>query len=41
MRTKNHRAHHHGNTALGWEDKAWVDQELEGAYVQAVRLGKR
>jgi hypothetical protein len=41
MRTKNHRATHHGNTALGWEDKAWVDQELDGAYFRDVRLGKR
>ena len=27
--------------SLGWEDKGWVDQELEGAYFQDVRLGKR
>jgi hypothetical protein len=26
---------------LGWEHKAWVDQELDGAYFQDVRLGKR
>jgi hypothetical protein len=30
-----------GNTSLDWKDKAWVDQELEGAYFQDVRLGKR
>ena len=41
MRTKNHRANHHGNTGLGWDDKAWVDQKLDGAYFQDVRLGKR
>jgi hypothetical protein len=29
------------NSSLGWEDKGWVDQELEGAYFQDVRLGKR
>jgi hypothetical protein len=29
------------NTSLGWEGKAWVDQELDGAYFQDVRLGKR
>jgi hypothetical protein len=28
-------------SSLGWEDKGWVDQELEGAYFQDVRLGKR
>jgi hypothetical protein len=28
-------------SSLSWEDKAWVDQELEGAYFQDVRLGKR
>src|SRR4051794_10863922 len=28
-------------SSLGWEDKAWIDQELEGAYFQDVRLGKR
>lgn len=27
--------------SLGWQDKGWVDQELEGAYFQDVRLGKR
>src|SRR5580700_1467513 len=26
---------------LGWEHKAWVDSELDGAYFQDVRLGKR
>jgi hypothetical protein len=41
MRTTNHRENRNGNTSLGWEDKAWVDQELEGAYFQDVRLGKR
>ena len=41
MRIKNRGANHHGNTSLGWEDKAWVDQELDGAYFQDVRLGKR
>ncbi len=41
MRTPNRRVHRHGNTSPGWEDKAWVDQELDGAYFQDVRLGKR
>ena len=41
MRTTNDRANQNGNTSLGWEDKAWVDQELDGAYFQDVRLGKR
>jgi hypothetical protein len=41
MRTTNHRANQNGNTSLGWEDKAWVDQELDGAYFRDVRLGKR
>jgi Transposase DNA-binding len=41
MRTTNHRENRNGNTSLGWEDKAWVDQELDGAYFQDVRLGKR
>lgn len=27
--------------SLGWKDKAWVDEELEGAYFRDVRLGKR
>lgn len=26
---------------MGWEDKGWIDQELEGAYFQDVRLGRR
>ena len=26
---------------MGREDKGWIDQELEGAYFQDVRLGKR
>ena len=41
MRTTNHRANQNGNTSPGWEDKAWVDQEPEGAYFQDGRLGKR
>src|SRR5580658_2724032 len=41
MRTTNHRANKNGDTSLGWEDKAWIDQELEGAHFQDVRLGKR
>ena len=41
MRTPNHRTNCHGNTSLGWEDKAWVDQELDGGYFRDVRLGKR
>src|SRR5581483_10513235 len=34
MRTTNERANRNGNTSLGWEDKAWDDQELDGAYFQ-------
>jgi hypothetical protein len=41
MRTTKQCANHQGTTSLGWEDKAWVDQELDGAYFQDVRLGKR
>src|SRR5580698_6101614 len=41
MRVTTHRASHHGNTSPGWEDKGWIDQELDGAYFQDVRLGKR
>jgi hypothetical protein len=41
MRTANLRENHNGTTSLGWDDKAWVDQELDGAYFQDVRLGKR
>src|ERR1700750_2920142 len=41
MRTTNHGENRNGNTTLGWEDKAWVDQELDGSYFQDVRLGKR
>ncbi|HAV62642.1 MAG TPA: IS4 family transposase [Verrucomicrobiales bacterium] len=28
-------------SSLGWEDKGWIDQELDGAYFQDVRLGQR
>lgn len=28
-------------TSLGWENKGWVDEELNGAHFQDVRLGKR
>jgi hypothetical protein len=41
MRTTNQSANQTRNTSLGWEDKAWIDQELDGAYFQDVRLGKR
>jgi len=41
MRTTNQRANRHGSASLGWEDKGWIDRELEGAYFQDVRLGKR
>jgi hypothetical protein len=41
MQTKKRRAKENGNTSLGWEDKAWIDRELDGAYFQDVRLGKR
>jgi Transposase DNA-binding/Transposase DDE domain len=41
MRTGNHQENRNESTSLGWEDKAWVDQELDGAYFQDVRLGKR
>jgi hypothetical protein len=41
MRTTNHRANQNGNTSLCWEEKAWIDRELDGAYFQDVRLGKR
>src|SRR5215469_5220853 len=41
MRTTKRCVDKCGNTSLGWEDKAWVDQELDGAYFQDVRLGKR
>jgi len=41
MRAANQSENRNGNTSLGWEDKAWVDQELDGAYFQDVRLGKR
>src|SRR5689334_23722523 len=27
--------------SVGWEDKGWIDQELNGAYFQDVRLGRR
>src|SRR5438552_5741792 len=40
MRTKTSRRSREINS-LGWNDKAWVDQELDGAYFQDVRLGKR
>jgi hypothetical protein len=29
------------NTSLSWEDKFWVNQELDGAYFQDVRPAKR
>ena len=35
------RSNRQGATSLGWEDKGWVDKELDGAYFQDVRLGKR
>lgn len=41
MRTKNNCANSQPKTSLHWEDKAWVDQELDGAYFRDVRLGKR
>jgi hypothetical protein len=41
MQTAKHRASHPGNTSLGWEDKGWIDRELDGAYFQDVRLGQR
>jgi hypothetical protein len=41
MRTINRCANQNGNTSLGWEDKGWIDRELDGAYFQDVRLGKR
>jgi hypothetical protein len=41
MRTTKSRAVQQSASSLGWEDKAWIDQELEGAYFQDVRLGKR
>lgn len=41
MRATNYRANQNRNTSPGWEDKAWVDRELDGAYFQDVRLGKR
>lgn len=41
MRTTKRRAVQQNTTSLGWEDKAWIDQELEGGYFQDVRLGKR
>jgi hypothetical protein len=41
MRAGNHHRNRDGYTSLGWEDKGWIDQELEGAYFQDVRLGKR
>ena len=41
MRTTKRRANHPSTTSLSWEDKGWIDQELEGAYFQDVRLGKR
>jgi hypothetical protein len=41
MRTTNRRENHNGSTSVGWEDKAWVDSELDGAYFLDVRLGKR
>lgn len=40
MRNTNQRANRHGSTSLGWEDKGRIDQELEGAYFQDVRLSK-
>ena len=30
-----------GFTSPGWDDKGWVDQELDGAYFRDVRPGKR
>jgi Transposase DNA-binding len=41
MRATSSHANQHRVTSLGWEDKGWIDQELEGAYFQDVRLGKR
>jgi hypothetical protein len=41
MRTTKHHASGEKATSLGWKDKAWIDQELEGAYFQDVRLEKR
>jgi hypothetical protein len=41
MRATNDRVKHQGRASLGWEDKGWIDQELDGAYFQDVRLGKR
>src|ERR1700739_3720879 len=41
MRTTKHRTDTAKATSLGWEEKAWIDQELDGAYFQDVRLGKR
>jgi hypothetical protein len=34
MRTKNKLTNPQHKTSLHWEDKAWVDQELDGAYFQ-------
>ena len=41
MRTKSKCTPPQSKTSLHWEDKAWVDKELDGAYFQDVRLGKR
>ena len=41
MRATNRRVKHQGCASLGWEDKGWIDRELDGAYFQDVRLGKR
>jgi hypothetical protein len=41
MRATNRRVKHQGCASLGWEDKGWIGRELDGAYFQDVRLGKR
>jgi hypothetical protein len=41
MQTATHCTKRHKPTSLRWKDKAWIDQELNGAYFRDVRLGKR
>jgi hypothetical protein len=41
MQTQKSFSCHQEINSLGWEDKAWIDRELNGAYFQDVRLGRR
>lgn len=41
QQTAKRRVNRQRNASLSWEDKGWIDQELDGAYFWDARLGKR